>query len=96
MTKNAIATALCSRIPDLTKSTALHVVEGVSDILTDAFVKGENVFLRGFGTFEVKTTKAKKARNINAGTTVVIPAGRTVKLKISQQLKNRINNGFKN
>lgn len=93
MTKNDIAAALCSRIPDLPKSTALHVVEGVSDILTEAFVKGENAYLRGFGTFEVKTTKEKKARNINAGTTVVVPAGRTVKLKISQQLKNRMNNG---
>lgn len=93
MTKNDIAAALCSRIQDLPKSTALHVVEGVSDILTDAFVKGENVYLRGFGTFEVKATKEKKARNINAGTIVVVPAGRTVKLKISQQLKNRMNNG---
>ncbi len=93
MTKNEIADALCNRVPDLAKSTALHVVEGVSDILTDAFVKGENVYLRGFGTFEVKATKEKKARNINAGTIVVVPAGRTVKLRISQQLKNRMNNG---
>lgn len=91
MTKNDIAAALCSRITGLPKSTALHVVEGVSDILTEAFVKGENVYLRGFGTFEVKTTKEKKARDINAGTTVVVPAGRTVKFKLSKQLKNRIN-----
>lgn len=93
MTKNDIAAALCGRIPDLPKSTALQVVEGVSDILTDAFVNGENVYLRGFGTFEVKATKEKKARDINAGATVVVPAGRTVKFKLSKQLKNRINNG---
>lgn len=93
MTKNDIAVELCNRIPDLPKSTALHAVEGVAEILSDAFVRGDNVYLRGFGSLEVKTAKEKKARNINAGTTVVIPAQRTVKFKLSKQLKNRMDNG---
>lgn len=93
MTKNDIAVELCKRIPDLPKSTALHVVEGMTEILSDAFTRGENVYLRGFGSLEVKTTKEKKARNINAGTTVIIPAQRTVKLRLSNLLKNRMNNG---
>ncbi len=91
MTRNDIATELCKRIPDLQKSTALHVVEGLTDILSEAFARGENVYLRGFGSLEVKTTKEKKARNINAGTTVVVPAQRTVKFKISNQLKKHLN-----
>ena len=91
MTRNDIANELCKRIPDLQKSTSLHVVEAITDILSDAFARGENVYLRGFGTLEVKTTKEKKARNISAGTTVVVPPQRTVKLKISNQLKNRMN-----
>ena len=95
MTKNDIAVELCKRIPDLPKSTALHVVEGVTDILSDAFVRGDNVYLRGFGSLEVETTKEKKARNINAGTTVIIPAQRTVKFKVSKQLKDSLNNGSK-
>ena len=92
MTRNDIAAELCKRIADLPKSTALHVVGGVTDILTDAFARGENVYLRGFGSLEVKTTKERKARNINAGTTVVVPAQRTVKFKISSQLKKHLNN----
>lgn len=93
MTKNDIAVGLCKRIPDLPKSTALNIVEGVTDILSDAFVRGDNVYLRGFGSLEVKTAKEKKARNINAGTTVIIPAQRTVKFRLSNLLKNRMNNG---
>lgn len=93
MTKNDIAVELCNRIPELAKSNALHVVDGMAEILSDAFSRGENVYLRGFGTMEVKTTKEKKARNINAGTTVVIPAQRTVKFKLSKELKKRMNNG---
>lgn len=92
MNRNDIAAQLCIRIPDLPKSMALHVVEGVTDILSDAFTRGDNVYLRGFGTLEVRTTMEKKARNISAGTTVVIPAQRTVKFRLSKQLKKRINN----
>lgn len=93
MTKNEIAVELCKRYPDLPKSAALHAVEGVADILADTFCRGENLYLRGFGSFEVKMQAEKKARNINAGTTVIIPAQRIVKFKISKQLKTRLNNG---
>lgn len=91
MTKNDIAVELCNRISDMPKSTALHVVESVTDILSDAFARGENIYFRGFGTMKVRTTKEKKVRSINAGTTVVVPAQRTVKFKISNQLKKRLN-----
>lgn len=93
MTKNDIAVALCNRVPDLPKHAALNIVECLTGIISDGFCRGDSLYLRGFGTLEVKTTKEKKARNINAGTTVVIPAQRTVKFKISKQLKNRLNNG---
>lgn len=93
MTKNDIAVELCKRIPALPKSTALHVVEGVTDILSDAFVRGDNVYLRGFGSLEVRSVREKKARNISAGTIITVPACSTVKFRISKQLKNRINNG---
>lgn len=92
MTKNDIAAELCTRIPDLPKSMALDAIDGVTEILAAAFVRGDNVYLRGFGTLEVKTTSQKVARNINAGTAVIIPPRRTVKLKLCKQLKNRMNN----
>ncbi len=93
MTKNDIAAELCNRYPALLKSSALNVVEGITGILADAFTRGESVFLRGFGTFEVKATKERTARNITTGTSVLVPAGRTVKLRLSKELKNRMNNG---
>lgn len=91
MTKNDIATELCTRIPDLQKSTALRVVEGITAILSDAFARGENVYLRGFGTMEVKTTKEKKARNISTGASLMVPARRTVKFRISNYLRDSLN-----
>jgi DNA-binding protein HU-beta len=36
--------------------------------------KGENVYLRGFGTFLLKNRKQKTGRNITKNASVVIPA----------------------
>jgi DNA-binding protein HU-beta len=36
--------------------------------------KGENVYLRGFGSFIVKKRAQKTARNISKNTTIIIPA----------------------
>ncbi len=91
MTKKDIADKLCN-VFGLSKSAALHAVDGVSTILADAFTKGENVYLRGLGTFEVKATKEKKGYDISRRRSVVVPASRTVKFRISNELKNRINN----
>ncbi len=91
MTKNDIAKALCQRNPNLSKSLALQVADEVFTILAGAFEAGDNVYLRGFGTFRLVTSKAKIARNIAKGTPVVVPARRTVKFRPCNKLKNRLN-----
>lgn len=92
MTRNDIAASICRNHP-LSKSIALSIVEDVLDSLAVSFVRGENTNFRGFGTFEVMDTAEKKARNINTGATVIVPAGRTVKFRPCKELKNRMNNG---
>ncbi|MBQ9532504.1 MAG: integration host factor subunit beta [Prevotella sp.] len=51
------------------------VVEGFMIAVKDSLIeKHENVYLRGFGSFNVKKRKAKTARNIKANTTIQIAA----------------------
>ncbi|MCM1079117.1 MAG: integration host factor subunit beta [Bacteroidales bacterium] len=76
----------------LSRSQAQTAVECVINAITDSLTKGESVYLRGFATIKAHTTKERKARNINKGTTMTIPAQRTVKFQLSRQLKNRMNN----
>jgi len=40
----------------------------------NSLAAGENVYLRGFGSFIVKTRAEKTGRNISKNTTIVIPA----------------------
>ena len=43
-------------------------------VVKDSLAHGENVYLRGFGSFVVKQRAEKTARNISKNTTLVIPA----------------------
>ncbi len=56
------------------KLTVLKTVESFMENVKDSLSKGENVYLRGFGSFVVKQRAEKVARNISKNTTIVIPA----------------------
>lgn len=90
MTKNDIADHLCKSL-DFRRSEAIHAIDEVFNFLADSFSNAQNVYIRGFGTFEIQFVKEKKARNICKGTTVIVPACKTVKLRLCKELKNKIN-----
>ncbi len=49
------------------------IVESFMDNIKKNVTKGENVYLRGFGSFVSKTRKAKIARNISQSTSIRVP-----------------------
>lgn len=75
----------------LSQSQATHAVEETVNILADALVKEEEIFLRGFATIKTVQRAAKPARDINSGTQIMLPPCKTVKLIPSAVLKTRIN-----
>tara|TARA_B100000579_G_C22763310_1_gene820102 strand:- start:756 stop:1094 length:339 start_codon:yes stop_codon:yes gene_type:complete len=74
------------------------VVENFMDIVRLALEKGENVYLREFGTFAIKKKAAKKARNIvrrddgYITTTITIPAHVVPSFKPAKKFVNRVKN----
>lgn len=56
------------------KDAVLTIVEQFMTAVKDSLANGENVYLRGFGSFIVKQLAEKTARNISKNTTIVIPA----------------------
>ena len=58
----------------LDKTTISMVVEKFMSNVKKTMSKGENVYLRGFGSFIIKHRAAKTARNIQKNTTMVIEA----------------------
>ena len=56
------------------KAVAMTVVETFMETVKDSMVAGNELFLRGFGSFIIKKRAKKVARNISKNTTIVIPA----------------------
>lgn len=56
------------------KAVAMTVVEKFMETVKDSVVAGDEVFLRGFGSFIIKKRAKKVARNISKNTTIEIPA----------------------
>ena len=89
MTKAEIVKEV-SRSTGIENATVSAVVEGFMATVKGALAKDENVYLRGFGTFEVKTRKAKTGRNITKNTTVVIPEHKVPTFKPCPDFKNQV------
>ena len=58
----------------LEKAEALRAVEAFMTSIKTSLSKGQNVYLRGFGSFIVKERAEKTGRNISKNTTIIIPA----------------------
>ncbi|MDR0749540.1 MAG: integration host factor subunit beta [Tannerellaceae bacterium] len=72
MTKADIVREI-SKNTGIDKQTVLASVESFMEIVKDSLAEGENVYLRGFGSFVVKKRAQKTARNISKNTTIIIP-----------------------
>ena len=73
MTKADIVTEIAKRT-GVEKVQIQAIVETFMDEIKDSLGRGENVYLRGFGSFIIKTRAEKVARNISKNTTITIPA----------------------
>ena len=68
---------IVSNISDKTgmeKADVLAAVEAFMIEVKDSLESGDNVYLRGFGSFIIKTRAEKTGRNISKNTTIKIPA----------------------
>ena len=73
MTKAEIVTEIAGKT-GIEKQVVMQVVEGMMETIKTSMINGEEVFLRGFGSFIIKHRAEKTARNISKNTTMIIPA----------------------
>jgi DNA-binding protein HU-beta len=73
MRKSEIVTELMNKT-SLEKVTVEGTVEAFMETIKSHMINGEDIFIRGFGTFLLKKRAEKIGRNIRKGTSVNIPA----------------------
>ena len=72
MTKAEIVSEV-AKATGVEKTAVQTVVEAFMESVKGSIVKGEPVYLRGFGSFIIKHRARKAARNITKQTTITIP-----------------------
>jgi len=72
MTKQQIVNEI-AQLTGQDKGAVLNTVEAFMVVVKKSLAGGEDVFLRGFGSFIVKKRAQKTARNISKNTTLIIP-----------------------
>ena len=89
MTKADIVNEI-SKSTGIEKVVVLETVEKFQETVIDSLGKGENVYLRGFGSFIVKQRAQKTARNISKKTTIIIPAHNIPAFKPAKTFMNEV------
>ncbi len=74
----------------VSKAAAERVTNSVLDSVKKGLKKDKNVTLIGFGTFRVKSRKARMGRNPQTGEKIRIKASRTVGFKPGEAFKKMV------
>lgn len=86
MTKADLVEAV-SKAAEVSKRMAGEAVDATFDNLAKAIKRDKRFQVPGFGTFSVRSRKARKGRNPQTGAVISIKASRTVGFKPAPGLK---------
>jgi DNA-binding protein HU-beta len=89
MTKAEIVAEIANKT-GIEKVAVQAVVESFMDTVKNSMVNGENVYLRGFGSFIIKERAEKTGRNISRNTTIIIPAHNIPAFKPAKTFVNAV------
>ena len=89
MTKAEIVSEIAAKT-GFEKQVVLTVVESMMDTIKTSMINGNEVFLRGFGSFIIKRRAEKTARNISKNTTIIIPAHNIPAFKPAKEFMEKV------
>jgi integration host factor subunit beta len=92
MTKNELIQQLAEKA-EIPKVQSEIIVNQFFGSIFDALASGQNVEIRGLGTFHVKSYRARKGRNPKSGKIVDVPAKKLPCFRVGKELKKMLNDG---
>lgn len=94
MTKAELVNEVSSKT-GVEKVVVQQVVESMMKVIKGSLVKGENVYLRGFGSFICKKRAQKTGRIITKNTTIIIPEHYIPAFKPAKTFADRVKTNVK-
>jgi len=89
VTKKEIVRIISERA-DLTQLKTKEIVQWTFDAIIDTLVTEGRIELRNFGVFEVKTRKARRARNPRTNEPVTVEAKNVVTFQPGKEMEERV------
>ena len=93
MTKSKILDQLANSYPNFLRRDLEKALNLVLDEIIKSVAKGNDVQIRGFGSFKIRHLKSRIGRNPKDGSIVKIPAKQSVHWKISKEFFQKLNQG---
>ena len=94
MVRSELIRKLCNLHPNILKKDIEKILDIVFEEIIETLCRGENIEIRGFGTYKVVNRKARQGRNPKNSEPVQIPAKKAIKWKMSKILYNKLNKNF--
>ena len=89
MTKAELVSTISNKL-GTEKNETQKIVEAFMQEIRTSMYNGDNVYLRGFGSFVIKTRAAKTGRNIPKNTAIEIPAHNIPAFKPSKTFVEKV------
>ncbi len=89
MTKKEIVNQIVEKT-SYKQTEVKNIVQLTLDTIASALVAGNNIELRNFGVFKVKTRRPRQGRNPRTGEIVPVPQRRVAVFKPGLELKKRL------
>ena len=94
MTKAEIVAEIANKT-GIEKVAVQATVEAFMDSIKNSMTTGQNVYLRGFGSFIIKKRAEKTGRNISRNTPLIIPAHNIPSFKPAKTFVNKVKSHVK-
>jgi len=94
MTKAEIVAEIANKT-GIEKVAVQATVEAFMESIKTSMTTGQNVYLRGFGSFIIKKRAEKTGRNISKNTTLIIPAHNIPSFKPAKTFVNKVKSHVK-
>jgi len=94
MTKADIIAEISTKT-GIEKVDVQETVEAFFKVIKNNMIAGENVYVRGFGSFVVKKRAQKTARNISKNTAIIIPEHFVPSFKPAKVFVDKVKNNTK-
>ena len=94
MNKTDLIEALSKEL-NLSLRTTTGIISTIIDSMTNALANGDNIEIRGFGSFTIKHYEPYTGRNPKTGKEVEVKAKKLPFFKVGKDLKEAVNAGVK-